>query len=71
MVSHSNLGQFEKALENGLEDMPLSPNNFFACGPTARSYRLLGRLAEAKKVLKEALDLPLLAEARAEYAKLR
>ncbi len=52
---YSNVGQFEKALENGLEDIGLSPNNFFAYISAARSYLLLGRVEEAKKVLKEAL----------------
>jgi len=52
---YSNVGQFEKALENGLEDIRLSPNNFFAYISAAQGYRLLGRLEEAKKVLKEAL----------------
>jgi eukaryotic-like serine/threonine-protein kinase len=52
---YANVGQFEKALENALEDLRLSPNSFFAFGPAAASYRQLGRLEEAKKVLKEAL----------------
>jgi len=54
-VLYNNLGQFEKALENGLEDMRLSPTSVFAYAPTATSYRLLGRPEEAKRVLKEAL----------------
>ncbi|HJY88441.1 MAG TPA: hypothetical protein VKE24_16525 [Candidatus Acidoferrales bacterium] len=49
------VGQFDKALQNGLEDLRLSPNKFFAYDGAARAYTQLGRLEEAKKVLKEAL----------------
>ncbi len=52
---YCSVGQLEKALENGLEDMRLSPNSYFAYSWTAISYRLLDRLEEAKKVLREAL----------------
>ena len=48
-------GQFEKALERGLEDLRLRPDSFFAYISSASSYRHLGRLEEAKKVLKEAI----------------
>src|SRR5262249_24440473 len=52
---YADVGQFEKALENGLEDIRLSPNNFFAYEAAATAYTQFGRLEEAKKVLKEAL----------------
>jgi tetratricopeptide (TPR) repeat protein/predicted Ser/Thr protein kinase len=48
-------GQFEKALENSLEDLRLDPNSFFAYFPSGLAYRQLGRLEEAKKVLEEAI----------------
>ncbi len=52
---YASVGQFEKALESSLEDLRLSPNSFFAYFPAGVSYRQLGRLEEAKKVLKEAI----------------
>ncbi len=52
---YARVGQFEKALENGLEDLRLRPDSFFAYISAAISYRQLGPLEEAKKVLKEAI----------------
>jgi len=52
---YADVGQFEKALESGIEDLRLSPNSIFGYVSAAVSYRQLGRLEEAKKVLKEAV----------------
>jgi len=52
---YARTGQFDKALENALEDLRLSPDLIWGYDGAAVTYRQLGRLEEAKKVLKEAI----------------
>ncbi len=50
------LGQFDKALENGLEAVRLDPDSTFAYGAAAEAYVALNRLDEAKAILNTALQ---------------
>jgi eukaryotic-like serine/threonine-protein kinase len=53
-VRYNDLGQFEKALEDGREAMRLAPDVFSGYTLTARAYEGLNRLDEAKAVLESA-----------------
>ena len=54
-LEYYNLGDFQKALANGLEAMRLDPNSFFGYSQTASAYRALNRLEEAKATSREAI----------------
>jgi len=49
-------GQFEKALENCLVAQQLAPRQILVYGNLMTTYQNLGRVAEARKVLDQALD---------------
>src|SRR5262245_34714192 len=50
-VEYTSRGQFDKALENGLEALRLDPDDYHAYQAVAIAYLGLDRLAEAKAVL--------------------
>ncbi len=54
-VIYEQMGQFEKALENGREAVRIDPQDFHAYGQVAFSYMGLNRAEEAKATLKQAL----------------
>jgi tetratricopeptide (TPR) repeat protein len=53
---YTNLGQFEKGLENGLEALRLLPDDYHGYQAVARAYLGLNRLDEAKAVLEAARE---------------
>ena len=55
-IIQSNLGQFDKALENAREAMRLDPDSVFGYANTATAYAALGRMDEAKATLQAALQ---------------
>ncbi len=55
-VSYGQLGEFNKALQNALEAIRLSPDTANGYWAASAAYRALGRFDEAKAVLNEALQ---------------
>jgi len=55
-IEYADRGQFEKALENGLESMRLDPDDYHAYDNVALAYLGLNRVDEAKTVLEKARE---------------
>jgi serine/threonine protein kinase/tetratricopeptide (TPR) repeat protein len=53
---HNNLGDFQKAVEEGLEAIRLSPDTWNAYGNVASAYVGLDRLDDAKAILQQAIN---------------
>jgi eukaryotic-like serine/threonine-protein kinase len=53
-ITYASLGQIEKALPEYQEALRLGPDYAYSNGNLVRTYRLLNRLDDAKKVLEEA-----------------
>jgi tetratricopeptide (TPR) repeat protein/predicted Ser/Thr protein kinase len=53
-VLYGRVGQYERALEKGLEALRRNPNHPFPYSNVAHAYRCLGRYAEAKQVAMQA-----------------
>jgi tetratricopeptide (TPR) repeat protein len=54
--SYDELGQFDKALENGLEAVRVDPDRAAGYGNSAEAYMGLNRLEEARAILNSALQ---------------
>jgi eukaryotic-like serine/threonine-protein kinase len=55
-VQYSELGQYEKSLENAREAVELNPDSFYGYMNMASNYVALNRLDEAKAILNSALQ---------------
>jgi tetratricopeptide (TPR) repeat protein len=53
---YNNLGDFQRALEEGLEAIRLSPDTWNAYGIVSSAYLGLDRLDDAKAILQQAID---------------